>query len=226
MSALIILISHTPRTLRHAEAVLSERNHLVAALSSSDEAHVLLDSVTPDLLIADLRPGDYADLQIVVRSRVDHPDVPVIVTSAEPDEIAASEARRLGAAFIVSPLENPAFVPAVEEAIATRRRDQPPVRRWFRAPAPQQVEVHAGAERVQLVDVSAGGVRLAFHRSSTIPPTFEIAIPSAGITVTVQRVWTAAAGSGNHVWCGAAIVDGVDAQWRRFIEQVRRENPG
>ena len=134
MSALIILVSNTPRTLRHAEAVLSERNHLVAALSSSDEAHVLLDSVTPDLLIADLRPGDYADLQVVVRSRVDHPDVPVIVTSAEPDEIAASEARRLGATFIVSPLDNPAFLPAVDEAIATRRRDLPPVRRWFRAP--------------------------------------------------------------------------------------------
>src|SRR5581483_3637820 len=48
-------------TLRHTEALLSERGHLVAALSSSAEANLLLDSVTPDLLIADLRVGEYPD---------------------------------------------------------------------------------------------------------------------------------------------------------------------
>lgn len=223
MSALIILVSTTPRTLRHADALLSDRNHLVAALSSVAEANVLLDSVTPDLLIADIRPGDYSDLQVAIRSRVDHPDVPVIVTSTEPDDMAESETRRIGAAFIVSPLENPAFLPAVEEAIANRRRAQPPVRRWFRAPAPQQVEVRAGDGPVELLDVSYGGVRLAFPASRIVPATFELAIPSAGVAVTAQRIWTAPSGSGHHVWCGAAIVDGVDAQWRRFIERVRRD---
>jgi len=221
MSALIILVSGSPRTLRHTEALLSERGHLVAALSSSAEANLLLDSVTPDLLIADLRVGEYPDFQIAIRSRVNHPDVPVIVTSAEPDELVEAEARRIGAAFVVSPLENDAFVPMVETAIAKRRREQPPVRRWFRAPAPAHVEVDAAAGRARIVDISYGGVRLAFRAPCEIPATFDIAIPRAGVAVKAQRVWTAPSANGDHFWCGAALVDGVDAHWRQFIDSLR-----
>lgn len=224
MSALILLVSAAPRTLRHIEALLSDRGHLVAALTSSDEANLLLDSVTPDLLIADLRVGEYPDLQIAVRSRLDHPDVPVIVTSEAADEIAESEARRLGALFVVAPFDNPSFVPSVEAAIAKRRSEQPPVRRWFRAPAPRLVEVHAGASPARLVDMSYGGVRLAFQAPCEIPQTFEIEIPPAGIAVKAQRVWTAPSASGDHYWCGAELVGGVDAPWRRFIEALRAES--
>jgi len=224
MSALILLVSATPRTLRHTEALLSERGHLVAALSSSDEANLLLDSVTPDLLIADLRVGEYPDLQIAVRSRVNHPDVPVIVTSAAEDEMAESEALELGASFVVAPLENPTFVSSVEAAIAKRRREQPPVRRWFRAPAPRVVELHAGAAPARLVDMSYGGVRLAFAAPCEIPQTFEIEIPPAGIAVKAQRVWTAPSASGDHYSCGAELVGGADAPWRRFIDALRTES--
>ena len=222
MSALILLVCPIPRTLRHTEALLSERGYLVAALPSSDEANLLLDSVTPDLLIAELRVGEYPDLQIAVRSRQDHPDVPVIVTSAADDEIAASEARRIGALFIVTPLENAAFVPAVDAAIAKRRREQPPVRRWFRAPARRPVEVRAGDARARVVDVSYGGVRLAFPAECEIPATFDIAIPS-GDAVRAQRVWTAPAND-DQFWCGAALVGGADAPWRRFIDAVRADS--
>jgi len=224
MSALIILVSAVPRTLRHTEALLSERGHLVAALSSSTEANVLLDSVTPDLLIADLRVGDYPDLQIAIRSRCDHPDVPVIVTSAEPDEIAEAEARRFGAAFIADPLASPDFVPAVEAAIAKRRREQPPVRRWFRAPAPGIVEVSAARTRARIIDMSYGGVRLAFRAPCDIPPTFDIAIPPAGVAVKAHRVWTAPSATGDHYWCGAELAGGIDAPWRQFIDSLRSES--
>jgi len=221
MSALIILVSATPRTLRHTEALLSERGYLVAALSSSIEANVLLDSVTPDLLIADLRAGEYPDLQIAVRSRADHSDVPVIVTTSEPDEIAEAEARRCGAAFIVGPFENPAFLSAVDDLIAKRRREQPPVRRWFRAPAPRDVVVNAAEAHARIVDMSYGGVRLAFRTPCEIPATFEIAIPPAGVAVKAQRVWTAPSASGDHFWCGAELVEGADAHWREFIDSLR-----
>jgi DNA-binding response OmpR family regulator len=225
MSALIILVSATPRTLRHTEALLSERGHLVAALSSSHEANVLLDSVTPDLLVADVREGEYADLHIAIRSRVDHPDVPVIVTSGSADEIVEAEARRFGAAFLESPLDNPEFIPVVDAAIQKRRREMPPVRRWFRAPAPWPVEVHAGDTRARIVDVSYGGVRLAFERPADIPATFEIAIPPAGVSLRAQRVWMAPAANGDQYWCGAALVDGTDARWRRFIDSLRDQIP-
>jgi DNA-binding response OmpR family regulator len=221
MSALIILISETPRTLRHIEALLSERGHLVAALSSEHEANTLLDSVTPDLVVADVRGGEYGDLKFPIRSRVDHPDVPVIVTSDGADDIVEAEARRFGATFLESPLANPEFIPTIDAAIEKRRREQPPVRRWFRAPAPWPVEVHAGAARARIVDVSYGGVRLAFESECDIPATFDISIPPAGVALRAQRVWTALSASGDRYWCGAALVDGADAQWRQFIHSLR-----
>jgi DNA-binding response OmpR family regulator len=223
MSALIILVSANARTLRHTEAVLSERGYLVAALSSVGEANGLLDSVTPDLLIADLRPGVDADLQIAIRSRLDHPDVPVIVTSLTSDAIVEREAHRAGAAFVVAPLDNETFVPSVDAAIEKRRREQPPVRRWFRAPAPRDVEVRAGQARAQIVDISYGGVRLAFRAPCEIPSTFDISIPSTGVAVKAQRVWTARSATGEYYWCGAALVDGVDAPWRAFINSLRAD---
>lgn len=221
MAALIILVNAVARTLRHTEALLSDRGHLVAALDSFEQARNLLDSVTPDLLIADVRLGAYNGLQLAARSRFDHPDVPVIVTSAQPDEIAAQQAERFDAMFIAAPLENPDFVPMVEAALAKRRDEQPFIRRWFRAPAARRVEVHAAAARAQIVDVSYGGVRLAFKDGSEIPATFDISIPPAGVLVKAQRVWTAPSDSGDTVWCGAELVGEPEGDWRRFIESVR-----
>ncbi|HZR26444.1 MAG TPA: hypothetical protein VFA59_22805 [Vicinamibacterales bacterium] len=223
MSALIFVVSTDARTLRHAEAVLSDRGYLVAALASAGEANVLLDSMTPDLLVADLRPGVHADLQIAIRSRQDHPDVPVIVTTIRPDDGAESEARRCGAAFLLGPLDNPDLVPSVEAAIEKRRRDQPPVRRWFRAPAPRELEVNAADARAHMIDVSYGGVRLAFPARCEIPATFDIAIPPAGVCVKARRVWTAPSAAGDAYWCGAALVDGVEAPWRTFIDALRAD---
>ena len=224
MSALIILVNAASRTLRHTEALLSERGHLVAALSSAAEADSLLDSVTPDLLVTDVSPGAPEELEIAIRSRIDHPDVPVIITSLTADAPIAAEARRHGAAFIEAPLHNPGFLTAVESAIERRRREQPPVRRWFRAAAPTAVEVLAGRASARLIDASYGGVRLAFRSPSEIPPTFELAIPPAGVALRAKRVWTAPADDGDQYWCGAAIVgdiDGIDARWRSFIHSLR-----
>jgi len=168
-----------------------------------------------------VRDGEYADLHVPIRSRVDHPDVPVIVTSAGADEVIEAEARRFGATFLETPLDNPEFIPSVDAAIAKRRREQPPVRRWFRAPAPWPVDVHAGEARARIIDVSYGGVRLAFESRYEIPHQFDIAIPPAGVALRAQRVWTAPSASGDHYWCGAALVDGVDARWRQFIHSLR-----
>lgn len=221
MGALIILVNANSRTLRHTEATLSDRGYLVAALTSFAQAGTLLDSVTPDLLIADVQLGAYTGLQLAARSRFDHPDVPVIVTSARPDGGAEAQAKRFGASFIVDPLENEDFLPAIEAAIATRRGGPPFVRRWFRKPARRVVEVDAASARAQIIDISYGGVRLAFDDGCEIPDTFEIAIPPAGVAVKAQRVWTAPSEAGDRVWCGAELVAETQGDWRGFIDSLR-----
>ena len=73
VSALIIVVNADPRNLRLTEAMLSEAGHLVAAVSSFVEAKHLMDSVTPDLLVADVRLEVFNGLQLAIRSRF-YPD--------------------------------------------------------------------------------------------------------------------------------------------------------
>ena len=120
MSALIILVNADSRALRHTEGVLSDQGYLVAALTSFVEARQLLESVTPDLLIADVRLAAYNGLQLAIRTHYDHPDVPVIVTHIGEDALVEAEARRFGAEFVPAPVDNPAFLRTVERAIERR----------------------------------------------------------------------------------------------------------
>ena len=132
MSALVILVNADPHVLRHLEALLSEEGYLVAAIGSFLEAKDLLDSVTPHLLVADIRLERYNGLQLAIRSHFDHPDVPVIVTHIEEDPVAEAEAKRYGVTFIAAPIANSNFLPCVRSLVDSRRQAQRPMRRWPR----------------------------------------------------------------------------------------------
>ena len=67
---LIVLVNVDRKALQQTEALLSEAGYLVAAVASFDEATKLLDSVSPDLLVADVRLHERASngLELVQRS--------------------------------------------------------------------------------------------------------------------------------------------------------------
>ena len=221
MSALIILVNIDSRTLRLAEGILSDEGYLVAALSSFEDAKKLLETLTPDLLITDLGPDIHEGLNLAIRSHVDHGDVPVIVTHTTDDRRADAAAKRCGAEFIVNPLENPRFLPCVRSAIEQRRRQQRPIRRWLRDSVPRVVEVDAGAVRARVIDLSYGGVRLAFAQPVDVPPLFNITLPAQGATVEAHRVWMTRRDDDEYVYCGAELAESGSDTWRRFVDSVR-----
>jgi DNA-binding response OmpR family regulator len=220
MAALIILVHKEPRVLRHTEALLSREGCLVAALSSLDEARHLLDSVMPDLLIGNVEPGTYDSVQLAMRNYHYNPQVPVIITSSRRDFLVEEEAKRYGTPYIVAPLENPDFLIAVHAAIARRRLSQRPVRRWPRRPVTAVVELDAAHTRAKIVDISYGGLRLAFHDAGAIPETFEITLPTDHSTITVNRVWTADSIDDGFVSCGAVLSEAEADSWRAFVNSV------
>ena len=217
MSALIVLVNRDPRTLRHLEGQLSECGYLVAAVTTFLHARTLLESATPDLLVVDLRLEAYNGLHLAIRTRINDPDIPVIVTHAGPDPVAEADARRHGAAFVTAPLDNPAFLPEVEAALARRQLQQRPLRRWSRRSVSQIVEVNVSDSRAEIRDVSYGGVRLAFPERREIPATFDVAVPAAGLTMRAQRVWTSAPAQASFQ-CGAVFIDAPADQWHRFVD--------
>jgi len=220
MAALVILVNGDPDVLWRTDALLSEDGHLVAAVSTLAEARRLLESVTPDVLIADIRLGAHNGLQLAIRSRLDHPNLPVIITNEWPDAVFEAEAQRQGAIFVAAPLDNPEFLRIVREAIARSRRTQPAIRRWLRKQVPGPIAVNAADAFARIIDMSHGGVRLAFSQQADIPAVFDITLPQAGITVKAHRVWTGRSFTGAEQWCGAELEETATPSWRNFVDSL------
>ena len=91
---LVVLVNADARALRHTEAMLSADGYRVAASTSFVVAKQLLDSLKPDLVIADIRLDELNGLQLAIASRRDHPGVPVILTRIGEDTVAEVEAKQ------------------------------------------------------------------------------------------------------------------------------------
>jgi DNA-binding response OmpR family regulator len=207
MPALILLVATDAKVLRRTETHLSEAGYLVAAVSSFQRAKSLLDSVRPDLLITDVGLDAYKGLHLAVRSRIDYPLLPVIITHPVPDPALESDAVRYGASFIVNPLENPEFMRCIKTAVEQHSRHRPAIRRWQRKQVAGVLEAALAAAPARIYDVSYGGLRLSLGGEQPIPDVFEVTVPGAGVTVTARSVWTYQSPTTNEFLCGAEVVD-------------------
>jgi DNA-binding NtrC family response regulator len=84
-------------------ALLEAAGYRVRAAKTFDEAKALLAAERPDILITDLRLGQYNGLHLVLRTRTDHPEMAALVTSRVPDAVLEAEAQRQHAQFILVP---------------------------------------------------------------------------------------------------------------------------
>lgn len=221
MAPLIILVNGDAEALRRVSSLLTDRGYSVAAVRSFGDAKALLASSSPDLLIVDVRLAEYNGLQLAIFSRDDHPELPVIVTNFADDKIAEVDAIRYGATFIADPEHNPAFLFTVQGMLAAQHATQRKSRHWNRRVVSEIVEVDAANTRAQILDVSYGGMKLAFAGALDIPQTFDITLPSADVTVKVNRVWTDAPTTDGTQRCGAELVTATEQRWWRFVDTIR-----
>ncbi len=221
MAPLIILVNADARALRQISSSLTDRGYSVAAVRSFADAKTLLASSSPDLLIVDVRLAEYNGLQLAIFSREDHPDLPVIVTNYHEDKITEADAVRYGATFIADPEHNPALLFTVQGVLAARQATERRSRHWSRRVVSSVVEVHAANARAQILDVSYGGMKLAFSGAQEIPQTFDITLPSADVTVQVQRIWTDDPTTAGPWCCGAQLVKATEQRWWRFVDTLR-----
>lgn len=120
MAALVVLVHTDPDVLLRAEALLYDAGCVVVSASSFHAARKALDSVEPDLLIADVRLDDFNGIHLAILSRLERPRTRVLITHAFADAMLEREAKRCDAAFIVNPLANPDFLPVVRSALAEK----------------------------------------------------------------------------------------------------------
>jgi DNA-binding response OmpR family regulator len=94
------------------EPILSDSLFLISIVSSLGFHLTVADNfpdaverlrLMPSLLIADVRLGQYNGLHLVLRGKTARTKLAAIVTSAVDDPVLRSEAKQLGATFVVKP---------------------------------------------------------------------------------------------------------------------------
>jgi two-component system response regulator GlrR len=104
MKPKILVVDDAPSVRRMLTELLDAAGYEVLSAGTFEEGKHLADAGNPDLMLIDIRLGDYNGLQLAVRERVNHPGRPVIVMTGHSDPVLEAEARRHGAEFVEKPL--------------------------------------------------------------------------------------------------------------------------
>ncbi len=123
MSKNILIVEDDDVARRGLAELLTHAGYNVLFSGTFEEGRRIMLEQTPDLLIADIRLGDFNGLQLLV----DRPRfIPAIIMTGFHDEVLKAESVRLGAAYVVKPLSFPSFLTVVEHEMAKRASEAGP----------------------------------------------------------------------------------------------------
>ena len=215
----ILIVEDHDATRQGLRALLTNAGYVVESASTFAEGRQSLAEQTPDLLIADVRLGEYNGLQLVAVAPL---AVPSIIVTGFPDLVLEAEARKLGAQYIAKPIDPKALLTLIEEMIisAARRQKRGSTRRWDRKPVAGKVSAQVEQAQARIVDVSYGGVKFEIERDRSLPPSFRITVASPPLSVDVDLVWETRSDD-RHWVCGAAISSGNPAavhEWATLVD--------
>ena len=117
---IVLIVEDDAATLAGWAAYVHAAGFSVVPLSSFAEAHRLLPFARPDVLVTDIRLGEYNGLQLAVQAGTLDPAPSVIVTSGYEDPVLVAEAARLGATFLLKPVQPSRLVVLISEMVKTR----------------------------------------------------------------------------------------------------------
>ncbi len=114
----ILVVDDEDGMRRFLFTILTRAGYDVVTAESVQGGSRTLEEAPPDLLITDVRLGDFNGLQLLAM----HPlSIPAIVVTGFPDPVLEAEARQFGATFVLKP-----FVPAELLTIVEKLlRDRP-----------------------------------------------------------------------------------------------------
>jgi DNA-binding NtrC family response regulator len=110
----ILVVDDQPAIRSGLKKLLENAGFQVVVAGSFAGARVALSKVAPDLLISDVRLGDYNGLQLLAGTLR---AIPAIMITGFPDQVLAAEARRFGAEFLIKPFESATLIALVKRKL-------------------------------------------------------------------------------------------------------------
>lgn len=100
----IVVVDDDQGFLSLVTAWLRDAGYDVVGISEFGEAKRLLLQNPPDVLITDVRLGAFNGMQLVVLTKLEHPEMVAIVLTGYDDRVLREEAVRAGAHYMVKPV--------------------------------------------------------------------------------------------------------------------------
>jgi DNA-binding response OmpR family regulator len=121
MSKNILIVEDDEAARSGLTELLTHAGYNVLSSGTFEEGKRIMLEQTPDLLIADIRLGDFNGLQLLV----DRPRfIPAIIMTGFHDEVLKAESVRLRAAYVIKPLSFLSFLAVIEHEIAKSGDDE------------------------------------------------------------------------------------------------------
>jgi DNA-binding response OmpR family regulator len=216
----ILIVEDNEASRMGLRTLLIRAGYEVASASSFIKGRRAITEQAPDLLITDLRLGEYNGLQLVAAVPL---GVPSIVVTGYPDSVLAAEAQKLGAHYVTKPIVPETLLNLIEEAltIAAQRQSRGSTRRWDRKPVGDKFSAHVENVQARIVDISYGGVRFEIERDQALPASFSLTVADPALSVDVNLVWETR--RGERYWsCGAQISGNAEAihGWATLVDGI------
>jgi len=228
-SPVAIVVDADLAELRKTEQALERVGFVVMGAGSFAQAKSLLVSITPEIVIADIKLEAFNGLHLAALCAVWRPATPFIATHSVYDSVLEADARRLSAAYVVKSPGREELTRTSIELLTSSRQGHEAIRRSHRKQAPSATVVQIEASSAEIVDVSYGGVRLKLQSAATRPPddripdSFEIVFPEQDFSLRAARIWAAHDSQTGGWLCGVDVSQSDSQQlqrWREFVDSV------
>ena len=214
-----ILISGDDVLMRHrVMSVLKTRPYVIQSAQTADAVLQRVHDRRVDLLIVPEKVGVYGGVQLVRAARGIRPEIGGLVVTPEARPLE-SDAGRYRVALAQMPFDGDEFLMAVAQLIAAAHRQQ----RWPRKIVTSDVPLLASGWAGRLLDVSYGGMKMQLMDADAgVPARMVVDLPTAGLEIEAEVVWSAQGADGWSSVCGAAVTDEPASvpDWCRFVDQV------
>src|SRR5918999_6068918 len=197
----ILVLDDDEHAMAGIVELLRDADYHVTAAATYDAAKRLLAVGSYDLLVTDVRLRGFNGLHLVMQSRLDYPEMGVMIITGYDDPMLELEAGRYQAKLFKKPIKPTEFLGEVSRYLAGVRRQ----RRWPRKRVIGGFRVTAAGRPAAVVDVSYGGLRLEIPASGKLPPRFDVEVSGIGLHLEVQPVWSNASEQAGAMVIGAAL---------------------
>ncbi len=218
----VVLVVDSTEDLAMTARTLRDARYEVVEADSFEQARSLLSSLHPDLLITDIRLGAHNGLHLVWLRHLDQPERPAIVTNAYADAVLETEARKLGCAYLLKPIEPQILLRVVGSFLDGAREVVDDKRHSERTRLTAGVQLVIDQTRAAIMDISYGGCRLRLEQGAAVPLArpLRVPIPTSEFVAEGVPLWKVSAHGGDVY--GVAIRGGKDAAlaWIRFVDDV------